>query len=184
MGEIFVASSGSPGTRRNAVLFFGRIVPYKGIDLFLEASLILGDRFKYIIAGPGRFSKVERQFLERAPTGRYEVINRYIPDREVAALFARTRVCVLPYRDATQSSVPGISAYFGVPVVATAVGCFVEDVPRVNGVLVNPGDFHALAEGIVTASNKQVRYPEELEFVRLAPEFIKAYEEAIERTRK
>lgn len=62
----------------------------------------------------------------------FEVHNRYVPDEEAALFFQRASVLVLPYRQATQSSLPLIGAAFGLAVVASAVGAFVEDVPRVG----------------------------------------------------
>ena len=105
--------------------------------------------------GPGACPpKLESCFREHPDL--FELHNRYLDDEEVAALFQRAAVCVLPYRQATQSSVPLISAAFGVPVVATAVGAFLDDVPRVNGILVRPDDAAALAQGIQDALG---RYP-------------------------
>lgn len=168
-----------PGVRRErTVLFFGRIEPYKGLDLLLEAAPYLkGKVDRMVIAGPGCMGRRELRIIQQDP-GFFELHNRFIPDEEVAFLFQRAAVLVLPYKQGTQSSLPLIAAGFGVPVVATQVGAFVEDVPRVGGILVSPGSSRALAEGIlrVLAEGVVPVYPKELEFPLVAGRFAAWYE--------
>jgi glycosyltransferase involved in cell wall biosynthesis len=136
-----------------------------------------------VIAGPGRLPpQLEASFREHPDF--FELHNRYLDDDEVATLFQRAGVCVLPYKQATQSSVPLISAAFGVPVVATAVGAFLDDVPRVGGVLVRPNDPAALAQGIQEALGRVPRYPRELEFDMLVDDFIEMYRKTMDTTNK
>ncbi len=155
-------------------LFFGRLETYKGLDLLAEAAFRLKGKIRFVIAGPGRLPPhLDSCFREHSDL--FELHNRYLDDDEVAALFQRAAVCVLPYLQATQSSVPLISAAFGVPVVATAVGAFIDDVPRVGGILVRPNDTAALAQGIQDALGNVPRYPRELEFDILVNDFLKMY---------
>jgi glycosyltransferase involved in cell wall biosynthesis len=163
--------------REPLVLFFGRLEYYKGLDLFVEAGLLTAGGLRFAIAGPGKLSP---RIVERIKTypDIFEIYNRYLTEVEVAHLFQRASVCVLPYRQATQSSVPLIAAAFGVPVVATALGGFLDDVPRVNGVLVPPGDVKRLVQGIGEALNRNPRYPQELEFTSLAEKFAQWYNAA------
>jgi len=86
---------------------------------------------------------------------------------------------VLPYRQVTQSSVPLIAAAFGVPVVASALGGFIDDVPRVNGLLVPPCDSRALAQGIAKAMGLVPSYPRELEFDELSHRFVEMYHDSL-----
>ncbi|MEW6458170.1 MAG: glycosyltransferase family 4 protein [Bacillota bacterium] len=167
------------GTAREPVaLFFGRLEAYKGLDVLVEAGLVLEGRLKVVIAGPG---KLPGRLLKtiRCHSKVFELHNRYLSDEEVAWLFQRASVCVLPYRQVTQSSVPLIAAAFGVPVVASALGGFLEDVPRVNGLLVPPGDSRALAQGITKAMGLVPRYPKELEFEKLSRRFVKMYQDSL-----
>ena len=123
------------------ILFFGRIEAYKGVDVLLEAVRLLrgkGLEPRVTVAGTGPF--------QIAPTPGVTVENRYVPDRELAGMVARSRIVVMPYRDATGSQVPQIAFTYGTPVVASLVGClpeYVED--GVNGLLVRPGDAGHLA---------------------------------------
>jgi glycosyltransferase involved in cell wall biosynthesis len=159
--------------KENNILFFGRIEKYKGLEYFVEAGLRI-DGFKFIIAGPGKIPENLLKVIQENPQ-KFGLINKFLSYKEIAELFQKSKVCVLPYIQATQSSIPLISAYFNVPVVATKVGAFVEDVPLVNGVLVEPGNVDSLVKGIFEALNKKPIYPSEREFKNLVFEFLKMY---------
>jgi glycosyltransferase involved in cell wall biosynthesis len=168
-----------PGvSRENVALFFGRIEPYKGLDTLIDAGLRLRGQIKILIAGPGAIQKNLSKTL-RKHSQIFEVHNRYLSKPEVAQLFQRAAVCVLPYHQATQSSIPLIAAAFGVPVVATDMGALAEDVGRVNGLLVPPRDATALAQAILEARTRPVYYPKELEFEALSKNFVALYDELI-----
>jgi glycosyltransferase involved in cell wall biosynthesis len=170
-----------PGIQREkSVLFFGRIAHYKGVDVLLKAKAHLDPSWKFIIAGPGVVTPEITRLINGSSN--VELINRYLSDAEVAHLFQRATVCALPYRDATQSSAPLISAAFGVPVVASAVGGFREDVPKVNGILTPPGDVAALATAIENALTTRPIAPANLEFASLKEDFMRLYRDAISTT--
>ncbi len=159
------------------VLFFGRLEAYKGVDVLVRAILALGGRRRALIAGPGRLPLILREAMREHPSW-FEVHNRYVPDEEAALFFQRASVLVLPYRQATQSSLPLIGAAFGLAVVASAVGAFVEDVPRVGGILVPPNNPEALAQALLPLEphkdQKERAFGEvllELSFDALAPRF-------------
>lgn len=135
-----------PGT----FLFFGRMVPYKGLRYLLDAGEMLhgrGHAFRVIVAGTGEDLELHRHRIERAQW--VELIDRFIPAREVPVLFRRAMGVVLPYTDATQSGVSAMALAFSRPVIATRVG----DVPEVvidgrNGLLAPPRDGRALADAM------------------------------------
>ena len=159
--------------KRKNILFFGRIEKYKGLEYFIQAGLKI-DGFKFIIAGLGKISENLLKIIRENPQ-KFELINRFLNYEEIAKLFQKSKICVLPYIQATQSSIPLISAYFNVPVVATKIGAFLEDIPLVNGVLVEPRNVDSLVKGILEALNKQAIYPSGREFKDLAVEFLKMY---------
>lgn len=164
--------------REPFVLFFGRLEAYKGLNTLVEAGLLLNGKLRVVIAGPGRLPNRLMCIIQRH-SRIFELHNRYLDDEEVADFFQRASVCVLPYHQASQSSVPLIAAAFGVPVVGTAVGAFVEDIPRVNGLLVPPGDPKALASAIMDALDRAPVYPADLEFPALAQRFVEWYEHCV-----
>ena len=163
--------------REPLVLFFGRLRYYKGLDLLVDAADHLSPDMRIAIAGPGRLPENVRRTL-RHRRDRFEVHNRVLADAEVAHLFQRACVCALPYRQVTQSSVPLIAAGFGVPVVATALGGFVEDIPRVGGILVRPDDPRALAAAIAEARGRTAVHPDSLSFDRTADQYARWYASA------
>lgn len=137
-----------PGT----VLFFGRISPYKGIETLIRAQPIVSTSVpgaRFIIAGRGEdFSPYGRLIREHES---FEIHNRFIATTEVAALFRRASVVVLPYREASQSGVVPIAYEFGKPVIVTRVGSLPEVVEHdVSGIVVDPGDAGQLAEAIIS----------------------------------
>jgi glycosyltransferase involved in cell wall biosynthesis len=134
----------------NVVLFFGRIRAYKGLEYFLEAAALVTQKMptaRFIIAGDGDL----RPYLKLIKDGsNIEIINRYIPDFEVATIFKRASIVVLPYTQASQSAVIPVAYAFEKPVVTTQVGCLsdvVED--GRTGLIVPPGDAPALADAVI-----------------------------------
>ncbi len=67
-----------------------------------------------------------------ADPDRFEVHNHFISEAELAALFSRAAVVVLPYREATQSAVVVLAYTFGKPVVATNVGGLADQVDHLS----------------------------------------------------
>jgi glycosyltransferase involved in cell wall biosynthesis len=131
--------------RGKVVLYFGRVEPYKGLDVLLEAfrrvHKALPD-WKLVIAGSGDLPAS----LTQADLAGIEILNRYVPDQEVAGLMQRARMVVLPYTEATQSGVIATAYAFGRPVIATDVGGLNEMViPGKTGLLIPTNDAGALA---------------------------------------
>lgn len=141
-----------PRTRWNngTLLFFGRIEAYKGLRYLIEAVRLLkkdGVDVKVIIAGTGSDLACHRQEVLTEPS--FELLDRYIDKEEIADLFARADIAVMPYIDATQSGVAAIALNYRCPVIATDVGSLAEMVrDGSNGVLVPPRNPEALADAI------------------------------------
>lgn len=137
------------------VLFFGRIWRYKGLETLIEAEPALVEQVpevRIVIAGRGESLDGYRARM-RDPD-RYEVIERWIPDDERDALFARADVVVLPYLEASQSGVVPIAYAHSTPVVCTDVGGLPEVVEHGRtGLVVPSGDAGALADALATLLN-------------------------------
>ena len=105
------------------ILFFGRIYPYKGLDVLINSIPLVTKEFPHIrvvIAGEGdNFSIYRRKMVDPQF---FEVRNRHIPDREAAQLFIDADIVVLPYVEASQSGVLAIANAFARPVIVTDVG--------------------------------------------------------------
>jgi glycosyltransferase involved in cell wall biosynthesis len=120
-----INGSGEPSAPRDprAVLFFGRILRYKGLDVLVSAMEIVRRSIpgaRLIIAGRG--DPISRYLPANSPRDQVEVIDRYIPDSEVGALFRRAGMLVLPYVEASQSGVACLAMATGTPIVASAMG--------------------------------------------------------------
>lgn len=136
--------------KKNTILFFGRISRYKGLSNLIKAESLIAKyipNINIIIAGQGSFS----EFSDSVKNNRnFHIINRYIPDQEVADLFQKSSVIVLPYIEASQSGVIPIAYAFKKPVIVTNVGSIPEVVEDgVTGFIVPPRDVEALANAIV-----------------------------------
>lgn len=168
--------------KENWILFFGRLEKYKGLEYFIEAGLKFKEDFKFVIAGPGELDKQLLDKIKQNPE-KFILINKFLSDEEVANLFQQSKVCVLPYVQATQSSIPLISAYFDVPIVATKVGNFVEEIPLINGVLVEPQSSDSLVDGIYKVINLKPVYPKDREFSGLSEKFIDLYQNLLNKSK-
>ena len=137
------------------VLFFGYIRAYKGLDLLLDAwPRVRAQRPRATLVVAGEFyedSAPYRAQIERVGSDQsVRLLDRYIPDPEVEALFKAADVTVLPYRSATQSGVTHVAYALGVPVITTDVGGLAETVrPGQTGLVVPPADPEGLAGAIV-----------------------------------
>ena len=136
---------------KKTLLFFGFIRHYKGLDLLIDAFSQLDDSYQLIIAGEvyGSFDAYADQIAASPRKADIHVFTRYIPDHEVPYFFSAAEVCVLPYRDGTQSGITNIAYHFNTPLVATRVGGLAETIePYRTGRVVERVDPTALAEGI------------------------------------
>ncbi len=130
------------------VLCFGLIRPYKGVDVLLEAFRDLDGAELWIVGMP-RMELGELERLAAGCRGRVRFVARFITDPEIPAYFRRADVVALPYRRIEQSGVLYTALAFGKPVVASAVGGFVEVARRDHAIrLVPPGDPVALGGAI------------------------------------
>jgi glycosyltransferase involved in cell wall biosynthesis len=136
-----------PAPRR--LLFFGRIVAYKGLDLLLEAYGLLKcihPDLSLAIYGDGDLTPYRAAIDALADV---TVENRYIPEDELSGILEQSDLIVLPYREASQSGVMVLAEAAGVPVVGTPTGALVEQiVPGVNGLIADAVDGKALAYAI------------------------------------
>lgn len=104
------------------ILFFGRVWPYKGLDVLVAALTTMApDRpTRLIVAGQGQ---ALGRYLDAVPDWvDCEVIDRYVSHHEVHGLFCRATLLCLPYREASQSGVAALAVGLGVPMVASDVG--------------------------------------------------------------
>jgi len=131
--------------RAPVVLCFGVWRPYHGVDVLLEAWRGIADAELWIV-GPVR-TAAEDLIASAPPNVRF--VPRFVVDRELPAYFRRADLVVLPYRRIEASGVLFTALAFGAPILATAVGGFLDVAAHGAAALVPPGDPDALHAALV-----------------------------------
>jgi glycosyltransferase involved in cell wall biosynthesis len=128
------------------ILSFGRVRDYKGVDVLIEALRDLDGAELWVVGSPLDYDMAPLHGLAAQVPGRVRFVSRYLSEAEVPAYFRRADVLALPHRTVDQSGVLNAGLAFGKPMVASAVGGFVEVAEDHGAVrLVPPGDSRALA---------------------------------------
>lgn len=138
------------------VLFLGRILPYKGLALLLQAWTDIHGEFpdaRLVVAGEGDLSP----YAPWLQSPSIEVVNHWLDDQEIIDLMAGSALLVLPYVEASQSGVIGIAHSFSVPVLCTRVGGLVDQASPESDTLVAPTRA-ALAEGLRASLSRDSDY--------------------------
>ncbi len=141
-------------TQYNYLLFFGLVRKYKGLDILLEAvgrKDIKAMPLRLVVAG--EFYESKEPYLEivrkNGLEDRVTILDRFIPNQEVADYFNMTDLVVLPYKSATQSGVTQIALHFEKPMIVTNVGGLSEIVPPGKAGYVIEPSADAIADAIV-----------------------------------
>jgi glycosyltransferase involved in cell wall biosynthesis len=140
-------------------LFFGRLLPYKGLSVTLEALKRILPRHpeaKIIIAGEGSLKH------DRAAIGslarNLEVINRRVSEEELSRLMARSLALLAPYTHASGSGVVATAYAFARAVIASHIGGLIDMVVHdQTGWFVEPNDADGLASAMERAIENPVR---------------------------
>jgi glycosyltransferase involved in cell wall biosynthesis len=132
---------------RLAVLALGLVRDYKGVDLLLQAAVRVPD-VVVRVAGEqwGRAGeRVRAAAADPALAGRVELQVGYVPAAQIPVLLDEADVLALVYRHATASQNVLLAHAYGLPVLASAVGTFPDQVrDGVDGLLVTPGEVDAI----------------------------------------
>ena len=135
-------------TTRPKLLYFGRLLPYKGLDLLTDALEFLGDKrlFELRVCGDGPNSPA----LERLAAMQDVVVERrWFAENELPSLLTWADAMVLPYREASQSGVAALALAAGRRVLATRVGGLPEQLDGHPGALLCAPDAPAIAKGLI-----------------------------------
>ncbi len=130
------------------VLFLGRILEYKGLDILLDAYRIVrathGDGITLAIAGAGDIGLYANAL---ATLEGVTIVNDWLSDDDIAYQLSQADVLALSYREASQSGIVATAYGSGLPVVATPIGGLVEQVVHLETGLIadstTPCDFAA-----------------------------------------
>jgi D-inositol-3-phosphate glycosyltransferase len=140
-----------------AILFFGNIAPYKGLEYLVEAFTKVakedGD-YRLIIVGRPKgpesyWRAIEQTISSNGAADR--VIRRieHVPDEDIELYFKAADVLVLPYTHVFQSGVLFLGYSFGLPAIVTDVGSLTEEIlAGETGFVCKPRDASDLAETV------------------------------------
>jgi glycosyltransferase involved in cell wall biosynthesis len=133
------------------VLALGLVRDYKGFDLLLTAAAAV-ERIQVTIAGELWGAAGEAVMAAAADPrlkGRVEVKAGYLPGSAVAGLCAEHDVLALPYRSATGSQNVQLAQAHGLPVLASDLVPFSDEVrDGLDGLLVRPGEVATLVDAL------------------------------------
>jgi len=133
-------------------LLFGKIKPYKGLDLLVEAFA----RLPRELAARANLRVVGKPYMDLAPiesriaqlglAGRIVIEPRFVSDEAVPSLFDGGTIATFPYREIEASGVLSLAIARGCPILASRLGGFAETVTDgVHGLLVEPDAVTALS---------------------------------------
>jgi glycosyltransferase involved in cell wall biosynthesis len=138
------------GDDERTILFFGGIKAYKGLEYLVEAFQqlsLIRPNYRLIIAGERKkgaeeyFDVIQRRIMSTPAHARVIQKIQYIADEDTEMYFKAADVIALPYKQIYQSGILFLAYSFGLPAVATDVGCFREDIIEGRtGFLCKPDD--------------------------------------------
>ncbi len=137
-------------------VLFGKIKPYKGADLLVEAFAALPEPARW----QARLRVVGQPYMEldglralaasRGVADRLVLEPRFVAEAEMVTVFAPGSVAVFPYREIEASGVLSLALAHGRPVIASRLGNFAETLhDGMDGRLVIPGDVAALRDAML-----------------------------------
>jgi glycosyltransferase involved in cell wall biosynthesis len=130
------------------LLFFGRMLPYKGLPIFVSAVEKIrasGVPIEIGVFGEGHLGHESRRLEALGAT----IVNRWIAEAEIDGIFARYDALVLSHIEASQSGVASVALGSGLPIATTPVGGLTEQViHEVNGLVADSVTADALAAQI------------------------------------
>jgi glycosyltransferase involved in cell wall biosynthesis len=133
-------------------VLFGKIKPYKGADILIEAFALLPDA----VRAKSRIRIIGKPYMDLAPlralaeardvASFVSIEPGFVRDEDLPSVFAPGTVAVFPYRAIDASAVLYQAIEFGRPVLASRIGVFAELLTDgTHGRLVAPEDPQRLA---------------------------------------
>ncbi|MCB9944847.1 MAG: glycosyltransferase [Geminicoccaceae bacterium] len=142
----------APGGGRLKLLQLGKIKPYKGVDLLLDALALLTpeERLRLDVHIAGKpymdmeplFERIRQHGLDDCVT----LEPQFLSEERMDQLLAHTHAAVFPYREIDASGVAMSAVSHGLPILASSVGGFAELFGNGDGAALVPvGDIEAIA---------------------------------------
>jgi glycosyltransferase involved in cell wall biosynthesis len=139
----------------HVILFFGQIDEYKGVEKLIDAVSLLvkinSSVFLMVAGKPKRqlsyAARLKSYAADILPEKNILFRMQFIPVDEVEVYFAAADCLALPYKRIYQSGVLFLAYRFGLPIIATDIGSFREDVvDGATGFICKPDNAEDMAE--------------------------------------
>lgn len=134
-------------------LFLGRLLAYKGLDLFVEGAELARARgvdLRVGVFGAGDISPLR----SRLTALNAEVAEHWLTDAEIDAALARYDVVAATYREASQSGVVATGFGAGRPAIVTPVGALSEQVAHERtGLVTDSSSGEAVSRALARFAN-------------------------------
>jgi len=119
--------------KNKKLLFFGRVNKYKGVEMLVDALNYLPEDSFTSLTIAGKFS-----YNYSVNSTKIDIIDKWITEAELVAIFNNHDILVIPYTEATQSGVISIGIYSCMPMVVTDVGGLNEQLNKSESIFVKP----------------------------------------------
>jgi len=148
-----------------ALLFFGNIAPYKGLEYLIAAFrelLEIDCTYRLVVVGKpkGResyWAEIQRSLFSSDIAERVVAKIEYVPDEETELYFKASDVLILPYTHVFQSGVLFLGYSFGLPAIVADVGSLREEIVEgETGFVFKPRDSSDLARTIQGYFNSEL----------------------------
>jgi glycosyltransferase involved in cell wall biosynthesis len=150
------------GSSSCTFLLFGKIKPYKGLDLLVEAF----GRLPQASQSLARLHVVGKPYMDLGPiqarieelgiSERVIIEPRFVDDEEIPSVFGPRTVATFPYREIEASGVLSLALRHSRPLLASSIGGFAELLrDGEDGLLIPPEDVPALTAAMERFINDQ-----------------------------
>lgn len=130
------------------LLSFGRLLPYKGLDLLADALALVGERRDLAVRVVGSGPESADIARLRALPG-VVVENRWVSESEIASVLGWADAVILSHREASQSGIAAAAIAARRWIVATRVGGLAEQLEGESEAILCEPSAASLAEAIV-----------------------------------
>lgn len=144
------------------ILFLGVLIPRKGVSDLLQAIKQIKDRNKmgtiyFIIAGIGEEESKLKSMVSNLKLEDCVEFTGWVTGKTKQELLKNCQIMVSPsYNEGLPISILEAASY-GMPIISTDVGDISSVVrDRQNGILIEPGDVCALADGILAVAEEKM----------------------------
>lgn len=140
----FIDDEIEPIKKEVDVFYYGRIEPYKGLDLLVDAASKLNKSTKVFIAGGG---DIRQSFPGISAIPKNVSLLGFIDDKTLISYIKASKLVVFPYREASGTFTVCQCCYYGKPMIVTDVGVLPEYVGE-GGIVLKKRDSRELANQI------------------------------------